>query len=337
MKIDGSLGEGGGQILRTSAALSVFTGEKISLDRIRAGRREPGLRPQHLTALEILKKISDAATDGLKVGSEEIEFDPGEPKGGEYEFDIGTAGSVTLVFETLVLGLHGSKERYVIDITGGTDVRWSPPWDHFEHVYLPIIRSMGIDVQAELMRRGHHPRGGGKARLIMGGGPSGPRGIEHEPKNGPWEVKGKIHLSNLPVHIAKRMRKSASKMLMRSDLVPEIHIERGGPLSTGTGIVLWARSGQSLIGSSCLGRKGVPAEKIGEEAAGDLLREIDSGASVDVHTMDQIIPLMGIAKGSRCFVREITGHIRTNIGVVEDFLNLRFDIDEESDPISIRI
>ncbi|MFO8051829.1 MAG: RNA 3'-terminal phosphate cyclase [Thermoplasmatota archaeon] len=336
MTIDGSEGEGGGQILRTAAALSVHTGEPIAVDNIRSKRRVTGLRPQHVTALEILKKISSANASGLEVGADRIEFPPGTPRGGRYEFDIGTAGSITLVFETLILALFRSKKRFRIELTGGTDVKWSPPWDHFEHVYLPLIRSMGIDAKAELIRRGHHPRGGGKARLIIGGS-SDPSGIDLTRNVGSWKVEGKVHLSNLPDHIARRMRKGAVDILMGSDLVPGIAIDKGEPPSTGTGIVLWARSENSIIGSSALGRKGFPAEKVGEEAANDLLKEIGSGATVDPYTMDQIVPFMAIAGNSGSLVRKITGHIETNVRVVERMLGVEFWIGRSADPKRIRI
>lgn len=336
MEIDGSFGEGGGQILRTSASLSVYTGEKISVDHIRAGRRDPGLRPQHVTALRILKEISDGRTEGVDVRSRSVEFEPGDPIGGEYRFDIGTAGSITLIFQTLIPALFGSGKRFEIELTGGTDVKWSPPWDYFEQVYLPIVRSMGIEVDAQLIRRGHHPQGGGRARLIIGDS-SDPSGIDLTKREDRWRVEGKIHLSNLPDHIAKRMRRSASDILMKEDLIPTITIDRGKPPSTGTGIVLWAISGDSILGSSTLGRMGLPAEKVGEEAANDLLKEIRSGATVDPYAGDQLIPFMALGGNSGFLVREITGHIETNIRVVERMLDVKFTLDGSSDPKVIRV
>lgn len=336
MTIDGSEGEGGGQILRTAAALSTHTGEPIAVDNIRSKRRVKGLRPQHVTALEILKEISSANASGLEVGTDRIEFEPGTPRGGRYEFDIGTAGSITLVLETLVLALFGSGKRFEIELIGGTDVSWSPPWDHFEHVYLPLVGSMGIDARAELIRRGHHPIGGGRARLIIEAS-SKLSGIHLMEEPTDREVEGKIHLSNLPDHIAKRMRKSAADILMGANLIPNISIARGEPPSTGTGIVLWARSGSSVVGSSALGRKGFPAEKVGQEAAGELLMELETGATVDRYAMDQIAPFMGIAGNSECLVSRITGHTETNIRIVERMVDAEFLIDRSASPVMVRV
>ena len=159
IEIDGSHGEGGGQILRTAVAMSMVNREKVSVSNIRANRPNPGLSHQHLMALKAAEEISDAETEGLKKGSRKITFDPGEIKGGFYRFDIGTAGSITLLLQTVLPPALLCEDQVEIEVKGGTDVKWSPPYDYFENVLLGNLRKMGAEVESELVSRGHYPKG----------------------------------------------------------------------------------------------------------------------------------------------------------------------------------
>jgi RNA 3'-phosphate cyclase len=319
--IDGSYGEGGGQILRNAVALSVLTKEPVEIFNIRANRPKPGLKPQHYTTIKILKKLSVAETDGLKIGSSHLIFSPGDIKGGEYIFDIGTAGSIVLVFQAFLLSLLKTKDVITLRLTGGTDVKWSPSWDYFCHVFLPLVQKMGAIVNVKLIQRGYYPKGGGEAILTV-------KPFElTQPlllgvKQNFSKVNGIVHLANLPDHVGKRMKHAAIKTLIQNDLNSSLKVEKLESLSAGTGITLWSKTNNIVLGKTGLGEKGMPAEKVGESVATEMIKEIVSGATIDIHAFDQIIPYMALVcnKRSSCIVREISSHAQTNIWLVRHFL-----------------
>jgi RNA 3'-terminal phosphate cyclase (ATP) len=332
LHIDGSYGEGGGQIVRTAVSLSVLTDTSIKVSRIRSNRPNPGLRPQHHLALSIMKTLSHAKTTGLYVGSSEITFEPGERKAGSFEFDIGTAGSMTLVFQTILLGMLYTDERVHVRLHGGSDVRWSPSWDYFTQVFLPVIREMGVVVSAELVKRGYYPKGGGTAEITI------------EPFSGrlspieftffhPTQLFGQVHLCNLPDHIAKRMKQSVMKQAVNEGVNCTIHTDRVESLSDGVGITLWTKDLGGKLGVAALGEKKISAETVGGKAIESILADIKSNATVDLHLSDQILPFMPHADGSSVYkVRKITGHCKTNAWVLKQFypdLNCSFieDVD----------
>ncbi|MCK5458820.1 MAG: RNA 3'-terminal phosphate cyclase, partial [Thermoplasmatales archaeon] len=249
MQIDGSYGEGGGQILRYAVALSVFTKKPVEITNIRARRSTPGLRPQHLTAISCMKTLCNAETDGLSIGSSKLTFSPGQIRPGEYSFDVGTAGSITLVFQACILSALQTTKPITIRIMGGTDVKWSPSWDYFENVFIPSIRNMGIDIEIELLNRGYYPKGGGKARIhIKPTSQINCLNICDQYKFN--NVSGKIHLCNLPEHVASRMKHAAIKQLLKFNINHEIRIDTNNSISPGTGICLWTRSDNAVIGTS---------------------------------------------------------------------------------------
>ncbi len=339
MEIDGSYGEGGGQILRTAVALSVLRKIPIEIKNIRANRPNPGIKPQHLIAIKSIKELCNAETGGLEIGSSTLRFLPGTPKGGEYEFDIGTAGSITLAFQACILSSLKTKEPIIIRLTGGTDVRWSPSWDYFKHVFLPLIQKMGVSVNARLIRRGYYPKGGGAAELTI----NSCRDIQPLQLDNTQElseVSGIIHIANLPDHISTRMKHAAIKSLLKKNLKSSVKIDKTTSLCTGTGITLWSQSEDIILGSTVLGEKGVPSEKIGENAAIQLIGEIDSGATLDVHAFDQILPYMTIAKSvgkSTCIVREVSSHAQTNMWLIKQFFNVQFEPIRSNDTVTITV
>lgn len=323
IEIDGSYGEGGGQILRTSTALAALLGQPIKITRIRARRRNPGLAQQHLTGIKALQRICNAKLSGAKLGSTEIEFAPGEIKGGKYEIDIGTAGSVTLVLQSLMLPLAFADSETELQIKGGTDVRWSPPSDYLANVFIPTLRKLGYHAEFEILARGYYPKGSGKIRLKAA--PSKnfkPLVLEERGKL--IEIKGAAHSLNLPCHIVERAAIAAKKVLAGQEC--GIRLECGKNFSTGCGIALWANYENTALGASALGEIGKPAEKVGEEAALELASEMRSRATLDVHAGDQIVPYLALASGeSRFTVRELSGHLKTNIFVVEKILGTKFE------------
>ncbi|WP_297490632.1 RNA 3'-terminal phosphate cyclase [Thermococcus sp.] len=324
VEIDGSYGEGGGQIVRTAVALSVITGKAVRITKIRAGRPNQGLRPQHLHAVLALKELSGARVKGAEVGSAELEFIPGEARARQIRVPIKTAGSITLVLQALLPAMAFTGGSF--EITGGTDVPWSPPVDYLRHVTLFALAKMGLNGEIEVKRRGHYPRGGG---LVVGS-------VE------PWEKKkplvalkwakierfaGVSHATNLPAHVAERQARAAEERLRRAYSAP-VRIERevSPSLSPGSGIVVWAETDGLRLGGDALGKRGKPAEKVGREAADKLITSLESRAAVDRFLGDQLIPFLAFA-GGEVGVAEITNHLITNVWVVERFLGKTFEVE----------
>ncbi|MDI6888853.1 MAG: RNA 3'-terminal phosphate cyclase [Methanocellales archaeon] len=322
LEIDGSYGEGGGQILRTAVALAALTGRETKIKNIRAGRPKPGLAPQHLEAVRCVSSLTDADVRGLTLGSTEVTFAPKGIKGGKHEIDIGTAGSIPLLLQCIMPAATRAENTLFLSIKGGTDVRWAPSIDYLRHVFLPAIAKMGYDAEVEVVRRGYYPRGRGLVKATIR--PSKLRGIVFTP---PEEIliKGISHSSRLPEHVALRQATSARQILSGAGYDASISAEIKNYESTGSGITLWCDN----IGGCAIGERGKPAEEVGREAAEPLLMELSSGASVDVHLADQLIPYMALAEGkSSVTTRELTVHTKTNIWVVEQFLDVEFDVQE---------
>ena len=328
IEIDGSFGEGGGQIVRTAVALSAVTGKPVRITKIRQGRSKPGLAAQHARAIMALAGICDARTSGATPGSSEIAFSPGEIRGGSHRVEIGTAGSVTLLMQCLLPALLRADAPSSLRIHGGTDVSWAPTVDYFKNVFLPALSSFGAKVSLEVLQRGYYPRGQGEVLL------------EVEPaklKAGHLEcrtcdtgqstqsiVQGVSHCSNLPEHVAARQADSAVQVLSEAGFQAHVAREALRLPSMGSGITLWS----GCKGASFLGERGLPAEKVGRRAAEELIIELKSKATVDVHLADQLIPYLALAGGSYT-VREISLHARTNIWTAGHFLDAEIEIKEE--------
>lgn len=322
IEIDGAHGEGGGQILRTSIALSTLTGTAVRIFNIRANRPKPGLSYQHLTAIEVVAELSNGTATGLHKGSKVVEFQPGKLKGGRFSFDIGTAGSVTLVLQACLLPLLYARESTELLIRGGTDVKWSPPIDYFEHVFSALLRRMGADVKLELKARGYYPKGGGEVEVRIE--PVNElRALDLSRATAPKKINGVVHISKLPEHVLKRMKHSALKRLVNYDV--SIKDDMRDSPSAGAGIVLWT---DTLSGASSLGERGVPAEKVGAQAADVLLADIRAGATVDVFAADQVLTYLALAKGRSTFLtRTLSNHAKTGIWLIEQFLDTKFSAD----------
>ncbi|MRG76896.1 MAG: RNA 3'-terminal phosphate cyclase [ANME-2 cluster archaeon] len=361
IRIDGSYGEGGGQIIRTAVALSAVTGTEVTISNIRSNRPKPGLKAQHMSAIRTAADMTCARISGLKSGSTELTFSPGDISGGHYNIDIGTAGSITLLLQCLMPVASAAQEPVSLDITGGTDVAWSPPIDYMAHVLLPVLASMGLKCNIRLQRRGYYPRGGGRVTAIIH--PSALRAveldkeketdtkkedemekergkgneIEKEKERGkekePCTVSGISHSSNLPPHVMQRQADAATAALEKAGYSSSIDTWAANSPSTGSGITLWC----GHAGGSALGKRGLPAEKVGKAAAGEIITELGSWAAVDVHLADQLIPYMGLAGVGSFTVREVSGHTRTNIWVVEQFLGVEFRIEEKKDVFKISL
>jgi RNA 3'-terminal phosphate cyclase (ATP) len=321
MEIDGSYGEGGGQIVRTAVALAAVTGTSIRVSKIRQGRPKPGLASQHAQAILTLAGICSAKTAGIVPGSSEITFEPGWIEGGIYRVDIGTAGSITLLVQCLLPAMIKADGPITLKVTGGTDVRWSPTIDYFKSVFLPALREFGAQVKVESSRRGYYPRGGGSVVLNVTPGSLKPAHLKpHEA----GIVEGISHCSNLPEHVARRQAESATAALKDAGYVGVVAIEVLKETSTGSGITLW--SGHK--GGSALGERGIRAEDVGKAAAREIIAELSSPAAVDLRLADQLIPYLALAGGSYT-VRQISKHASTNIWTARQFLNTELEIKDE--------
>ena len=323
-EIDGSYGEGGGQLLRTACALAAITGEPVRLRDIRARRAPPGLAPQHLTAVKAVAVLCGAETEGLELRSQELVFRPGKLRGGEFRFDVGTAGSVTLVLQALLPAALAAGAPVRIHLTGGTDVRAAPPLDYLRFVLLPLLGRMGARVELALQRRGYYPRGGGEITVAVQ--PGRLHGLRLEAPEAVREVRGIAHVSNLPTHIVTRMQQTAQQMLAdlaRVEIEPQI-LNRDQAIGQGGAIVLWARTAQALLGGSEVAQRGIPAERIAATAAQALREDIAAGATLDLHASDQILVFCALAQGSSCFLaRTLSSHAQTTLWLLPQFLPMR--------------
>ncbi len=280
--IDGSYGEGGGQIIRTAVSLAALTMQPLRITNIRAKRPNPGLRKQHIAGIELAGRLVDARVRGLEVGSTEVEFEPRMKRSGSHTYDIGTAGSISLVLQAVLLAVVLAPEPVELKVIGGTDVAWSPPVDYLREVFCRALVRLGPVVDILQVRRGHYPRGGGEVicRVTPSEEIRSIDGIRFGVLSGVWGIS---HCVRLPAHIALRQANAAEETL-RDAGVNQIHIsvetypkEEDKNRGPGSGIVLWAESNKGFrIGADVLGKKGTPAEVVGTNAASQLLKELET-------------------------------------------------------------
>ena len=339
IEIDGSYGEGGGQILRTAISLSTLTKTPIKITKIRANRPNPGIKPQHYISIMSIKELCNAEAKGLEIGSPTLTFKPGEFESGDYTFDIGTAGSITLVYQAIILASIKTKKPVSIRLNGGTDVKWSPPWDYFKHVFLPLLKKMGISIEAELVKRGYYPKGGGETVITVY--PSEkikPLQLDKDQENP--DVKGLVHIGSLPEHISTRTKNAAIKTLLRNDIMASVEVKHSDSLSPGTGVTLWNETKDTIIGTDCLGERSITSEELGKTVANNLLKELESESTLDEHAFDQLIPYMALAKEngpSTSRVQNITNHAQTNMWLVQQFFDINFQAKQEEKHMIVTI
>lgn len=331
IEIDGSFGEGGGQILRTALALSVIFKRPLTLHHIRAKRKDPGLGHQHLMAVNALAQISGAKVEGNVIGSQKLTFIPGEVCPGDYHFPIGTAGSVTLLLQALLLPLCLSQKGFRLILEGGTHVPWSPSYQYLSEVLLPILRFMGVSVGGRIDQWGWYPRGGGIIQVEVQPSPSlGP--ISLLERGSLRKIRGFSAASLLPKHVAERQREEALRRIEKEmKMGAEITILPDPP-SRGPGSFLFlvTESEGALAGFSSLGRRGKRAEEVAGEAVNSLKDYLGAEGCVDPHLADQLIPFMAVAKGNSSFTTtRVTEHLLTNLWVIQHFKNVRISMTGE--------
>jgi len=330
--VDGSMMEGGGQILRMAITYSAVMGVPVKVRKIRAGRRPPGLQPQHLTTLKAVAEICEAKTKGFNLGSIEIIFTPKPPKGGTYNFDIGTAGSIGLLLQCIAPIAAFSDSTTRLRIKGGTAVKWSPPVRVLDNVVWEALRQMGFSGELHVLREGFYPRGGGIVEVNI----EPIRKLDPIKAESPGEIRlirGYSLCGRLPRHVAERQASSANMMLedagYQTDISVRVAQGNEAPLSPGSVIGLWADSRPRMfMGESALGERGKPAERVGAEAASSLLEQLNSQTAVDLHTADNLIIWCSLATGDSAYTTSsLTMHTLTAIELAKIFTNARFNVE----------
>jgi RNA 3'-terminal phosphate cyclase (ATP) len=323
--IDGSLGEGGGQILRTSLALAALLGQPVRIDNIRSNRRQPGLKTQHLAGVLALADITDAEIKGAHKHSTSLVFLPRIIKGGKYRFEISTAGAACMLFSAVLPPLLFAPQASEITITGGTHVPFSPPFHYLCKVFLPSLRKMGAEVELELVRWGFYPKGGGEIRAHVK--PCRKLQMLQLQKRGELrELKFCAYSAGLPDHIVFREIGHVGKSLEEySAYISTRHVSCHA-LSPGNFVFLEADYEHVKAGFSCLGKLGKPAEEVAEEVCRAFRGFDRTTATMDSHLADQLVLYMALAHGDSFFTTEkVTSHLTTNIDIIRRFLPANID------------
>ncbi|KYC41256.1 RNA 3'-phosphate cyclase [Scytonema hofmannii PCC 7110] len=363
--IDGSYGEGGGQILRTSLSLSAITGHPIRINNIRAGRDKPGLAAQHLTSVRAAAIICRAKVRGDAMGSMTLEFIPGSAvQVGNYTFDVsearqgGSAGAVAMVLQTVLLPLVLANGNSQVMLRGGTHVNYSPSMTYIQEVYLPILHRMGVQVAMQINAWGWYPQGGGEVELSVSSGKPGTacakgdswvqlalrdkpgtacaksdrnlNGINLLKRGDLQQVRGLAVVTQLPSHIPQRMASRAENILREEQLKVKVQPIHAKGVAPGAGLFLTAEYENSLAGFTGLGRIGLPAEKVAEVACEEFLNFHETGAPVDEHLGDQLLlPAALASTRSEYRVAVVSNHLTTNASIIELFGLAKVTVDEE--------
>lgn len=332
--IDGSRGEGGGQILRTALALAMVTGTTLQIERIRARRAKPGLMPQHLVCVRAAQAVCGAEVAGVELGSSWLRFRPGPIRAGHYHFAIGTAGSTTLVFQTLLPALLLADVPSTVELEGGTHNAMAPSVDFIRLAFLPALRRMGIEVEMTLLRHGFYPVGGGLWRASVQ----------------PWRDKRPLCLlepgdclrreavaisARLPEHVAQRELAQVRALLGWSE--QESHSQAVSSPGPGNVLSLRLYCREQILVSECVGHKGLPAEEVARRAVAELRRLHAAGVPVDAHLADQLLVFLALGAGGEFRTLAPTRHTLTNLDVIRGLSGATFNLCEEQPGIwSIR-
>ncbi len=322
LSLDGSFGEGGGQILRTALALAVCTQQSFHITRIRAGRKKPGLQPQHLAAVNAAAKISNAQVRGATKGSGELEFTPHTVRAGHYHFDIGTAGSTTLVLETILPALALADKRSTLTLQGGTHNPFAPPFTFIKETFIPLINRMGPVISTTLERPGFAPRGGGKLHFT----------VEPVTQLQPLQLSERgairqqyadILIANLPAHIAERELAVIRNVLAYPAKHLHIHVNNK-TIGPGNAVSIIIKSDHVTECFTAFGQRGLPAEQVAMEAIGQAQRYIDAGVPVGPYLADQLLLPLALAGSGEFVTMKPSLHTTTNMSVISQFMNITF-------------
>ena len=325
LAIDGSYGEGGGQILRTALSCSIIFSKPVEIINIRRGRKKSGLQPQHLTCVNACRDISDAHVEGNEIGSTMLRFNPRVVKGGSFTFDVaekrGSAGSVSLVIQTLIPPLTSCPKPHNLTVLGGTHVPWSPPFHFLKYVFIPLIEKMGCTVNISIDKWGWYPIGGGVVHADLM--PSaGLRGIRIEERGRLLRIYGISAVSNLPSSIAERQRGEGLKNLKGLGVDIDIELFTAPSPGKGTFFFIVAEYERVSAGFSSLGALGKTAEEVAREACREFFEYHKLSGAIEPHLADQLIPYIAMSPGPSSFTTtKITRHLMTNIWTVKQFVD----------------
>ncbi|MEA3378346.1 MAG: RNA 3'-terminal phosphate cyclase [Nanoarchaeota archaeon] len=324
IKIDGS--QGGGQMLRSALGLSAVTGKAFQMINIRGSRPKPGLKIQHLEGTRAVAQICNAEVLGLNLGSKELIFKPQEIKSGKIKIKVGTAGSVGLILQAVLIPATQTKIKILIE-GGATYGKWCVPMDSLWNIVFPLLSRMGYDIKVKNVKQGFYPKGGTRVEVVSKKAELKP--IEIMDKGKLLALKGiSVASSSLKRSKVAERQIKAAKHIIFSSFNKNINILNlySETLCPGSGITLWAECENSIIGADCLGEKGKRAEIVGAEAAQKLIIEYEN-AAVDAFTADQLMVYMALAKGGKIKTSKITEHMKTNAKIIEKFLNVKFKLD----------
>lgn len=309
-------------------AMSTLTGKEVHLTRIRENRPTNGLSRQHCTAINAVAEMTGSVAIGNSPGSRELTFKPGNDMRYSLNTDVGSAGSVSLVLQAMLLAGSRTDKPLRIDITGGTNVMWAPPIDTYNQVLFPLMERMGIKVNAEILERGFFPEGGGRVSAILD--PVRKINPLKLPDLGKLKrIRGICFIQNLPDWITKQLISGCKKPLEPFGGA-EIETERTTGISKGAGLCLVAEYEKGFLGSNVITARGRSPKDAGTDAANDLIREMESGATLDVNTADQLLPYMAMADGDSVFsVSRISRHLLSQMDTLEDFLDVSFGVERK--------
>ena len=338
--IDGSIGEGGGQILRTSLALSCITGKRLHIENIRSARRNPGLAKQHLSCVQAACQICNGKSRGAAQGSKVLNFQAGPVGSGDFRFDIGSAGSASLVIQTVLPALFLADKSSIVTVTGGTHNPLAPPFDFLSETFLPAIKTAGFQSDCKLLRHGFFPAGGGKITLhVQPWQKQSNQTINLCDSDQEFRISARIYTAKLPTRIAHHQQ----KLLLQSGLnIQNIeHTEVRDSQGPGNAVCIRLLVGAEPAAARCcdkrttvftaFGMRGKPSEQVISEVVNLAMNFIDSGAAVDHFLADQLLLYMAIANGGYFTTDRISAHTKTNMEVIKRFLPVDFIIEEQRD------
>lgn len=331
IRIDGGCGEGGGQILRTSVALSAITKKPVEVFNIRAKRDNPGLRPQHVTAIKAVASLCDAGVENLDIGSSMIRFSPNEMHGGSMKMDVGTAGSITMILQAIIPAVSLANKKADVELVGGTDVRWSPTFDYMRYVLRAAYKTLGINFDINVLKRGYYPVGGGVVKAsIEPCSKLNALDMVTAPKVEPKMISV---CSSLPKHVAERQIASALSKLNKENVKCNSYsasLEQSH--SPGSSILVYSTSDYGpFIGGDSIGERGKRAEVVGSEAADNFLDVYLSNAPIDPHLADMLVLPLSLAEGrSKFVVNKASQHLSTNLYIASKIVNCSYEISKSN-------
>jgi RNA 3'-phosphate cyclase len=331
LEIDGSMKSGSGTILRLSIALAGILNQPLHIYNIRQKRPQSGLRPQHLEAVLTAAKICNAEVKGATLGSRELWFTPQRIEGGLIEAEIGTAGSIPmLLLSILPLCAHAKNPVKLHVVKGGTDTRNAPTINYLKHVLFPTLSRMGLDTALTIEKYGYYPKGMGEISLTVQPCPE-LQSIRLEKFGTVKKLRGVSVCTFLADRkVAERQAKAANQVLGIHGYKAEVEVvnDVSNPLQKGSSIVLWAETDSgALLGADAIGELGKLSEAVGREAAKNLLRELDSKATVDVHLADMLVPYAAMAEAESVYITHVvTEHLDTNLWLTQQILGAKFDV-----------